>query len=159
MDNQAPLHYHNLIDKTLLFIKENSEISEEELPTIDYEELPKGLRLQLFRHLEKEGYTFHEKYEKVNGGNPTERLYISIKGLTFLEKGGFVNQYHSNIAIRKAEAIQNWPKKYWYVVAITTFFIGSFGDIVKEVLKQKILPNTTISKPPILNVTDSVNRR
>ena len=83
-------------------------------------------------------------------------FYITFDGVLFIDnlpdkfKG---KPYHYKDHVerekKKAENIERWPKKYWYIIAIGTFVIGSFSDIVKEVVKEKILPDKTILIPPL----------
>jgi hypothetical protein len=97
MYKNYPLHYAHLLNKTLLYLKENSALSKDEVHTINRDEIPKPLFMQLIRHLEKHEYIFIEKNEKLSGGF-NEQIYVSVYGLSFLEKGGFVNQYNAERA-------------------------------------------------------------
>jgi hypothetical protein len=85
-------YYIDVLDTFMLYIKENSKMSKGQTPTLKKDDIPEDIRLQLIRHLQKEELTFHEVTNKPDGSS-AEKIYLSIKGLLFLEKGGFKNQY------------------------------------------------------------------
>lgn len=58
---------------------------------------------------------------------------ITFEGRLFWESGGYTKDL-------KRKKITEFPKNYWWLIAIFTFTIGLFADILKERLKQKILP-------------------
>jgi hypothetical protein len=58
--------------------------------------------------------------------------FITFEGKMFLESGGYKNE-------RRKKWIIEFPKNYWWIIALIAFLIGFFGDISKEWLKQKIL--------------------
>ena len=107
--NKRGKHYNiNVLDTFMLYIKENSKMSKGQAHTLKKDDIPEDIRLQLIRHLQKEELTFHEVTNKPDGSS-SERIYLSIKGLLFLEKGGFKNQYKSertkyNLTIAKTIA-------------------------------------------------------
>jgi hypothetical protein len=58
---------------------------------------------------------------------------ITFNGRLFFENGGYKKDL-----IRKR--ILEFPKTYWWVIAIFGFTIGFFADVIKERLKQKKQP-------------------
>jgi hypothetical protein len=134
-----PIKYIELLDKCLTWIKESSKTNSNEIYTVRKDEIEKPYWLPLIRHFEKDGYVFIEKHEKECGGF-NERVYPSIYGLAFMESGGFANRCKNERKKAKDEAVQNFPKKYWYILAAITYFIGVFTPILTEKLKSEYLP-------------------
>jgi|GEM_PF-5452255 len=77
---------------------------------------------------------------------------ITFDGRLFWESGG----YEKNVKKKKRE---DFPKTYWWAIAAFTFIVGLFADVIKELLKQKILPNTTQQVLTLPKAVDSPQSR
>ena len=63
-----------------------------------------------------------------------EYYILTFEGVIFLNNGGYVSQ-------ERKRNITEFPKNYWWVIAIFTFFLGLFSDVVKEVINKRVLPS------------------
>lgn len=78
---------------------------------------------------------------------------VTFEGMLFWESGGYTKDL-------QRKKIIEFPKNYWWLIAIFTFIIGFFADVIKERLKQKISPKSIQSPPRFPVANDSVpNRR
>lgn len=78
---------------------------------------------------------------------------ITFEGRLFWENGGYTKDL-------KRKNITEFPKNYWWAIAIFTFIIGLFADPLKELLKQKILQQSTQQAPtPPINVDTMRNHK
>ncbi|HVT83626.1 MAG TPA: hypothetical protein VHD35_00415 [Chitinophagaceae bacterium] len=73
---------------------------------------------------------------------------ITFEGRLFWENGGYTSD------LRKKKIVE-FPKNYWWLIAIFSFIIGFFADVIKERVRQKILLNTIQSQPESQAITDS----
>ena len=64
---------------------------------------------------------------------------ITFEGRLFWESGGYTKDL-------KRKKIAEFPKTYWWVIAIFGFIFGFFADVIKERLKQKTPPPSNQSQ-------------
>jgi hypothetical protein len=96
-----------------------------------------------------DGKTHEYKYTDEHQG-----YFITYDGIIFVEAPTeeYKNrpyQYYLDNQKRKerAERIEKWPKRFWWLIAIITFIFGFIADIGKKWLTRKILPDTNQSAP------------
>ena len=124
----------------------------------------------IIQKLVKDGYIIEEEQEIVHFQSPSSNTYttkiykwfITYDGILFVEApiskySGKPYEYFLDNQKRKERSarIENWPKKFWWLIAIGTFVIGGFADIGKEVLRRKILPESTQLIQPIQEKSDT----
>jgi hypothetical protein len=73
---------------------------------------------------------------------------ITFEGRLFWESGGYTKD------LRRKKIIE-FPQTYWWAIAIFAFFVGLFSDVFKDLLKRKILPDTSLSPPKSPTSVDS----
>lgn len=73
---------------------------------------------------------------------------ITFEGRLFWENGGYIKDL-------KRKKIAEFPKNYWWLIAIFTFTIGLFADVIKEGLKQRILPKSSQQQQALPIVADT----
>lgn len=85
------------------------------------------------------------------------RYWITLnqKGIAAKKAGGHFKYEKLEAKKLRSEAISNWPKKYWWLVASVTLLVGWFGDLGKEALKDKIMKSQKESAPTIPTSIDS----
>lgn len=74
---------------------------------------------------------------------------ITFEGRLFWESGGYTKDL-------KRKRITEFPKNYWWAIALFTFVIGLFADTAKELLKQKILQPSNQPKQESPKKADSL---
>jgi len=127
----------------------------------------------IIQKLVKDGYILEETHEVTHfnqqhvytHSTKDYGYFITYDGILFVEapteeyKNRPYQYFINNQKIKdRAERIEKWPKRYWYIIAITSFIIGGFADIVKEAIRRKILPESTLSIPPIPSGSDTSTR-
>jgi len=73
---------------------------------------------------------------------------ITFDGRLFWENGGYTKDL-------QRKKIIEFPKNYWWLIAIFAFVIGFFADVVKEQLKQRKLPASSQQQPTPPIVSDT----
>jgi hypothetical protein len=74
---------------------------------------------------------------------------ITFEGRLFWESGGYAKDL-------RRKKIMEFPQTYWWAVAIFAFLVGFFSDILKDLVKQKISPDTSLSQPKSPTSIDSL---
>ena len=107
-----------------------------ELLKHDKIDLPDTILTEILFKLVKDGYLRIEIDDAPIGVQIIKDVnyyLITFDGLIFTQKGG----YKSDARRKK---VTEFPKNYWWLIALFTFFVGLFSDIIKERMKQRILP-------------------
>jgi hypothetical protein len=78
---------------------------------------------------------------------------ITFEGRLFWENGGYTKDL-------KRKKVAEFPKTYWYVIAVFAFTVGLFTDVIKTAISQRLLPNNTKSKHTIpINADSAQNHK
>jgi hypothetical protein len=127
----------------------------------------------IIQKLVKDGYIIEEEQEIVHFQSASDRTYTTKTFRWFITYDGilFVNApvkeyidrpydyFLDNLKRKEKSArIENWPKKFWWLIAIATFFFGFISDIGKEVFRRKILQESIQSAPLAPQMSDTLKK-
>lgn len=63
---------------------------------------------------------------------------ITFDGRLFLEQGGYAG-------LMKKDRLKNFPKNYWWIIALFAWTVGTVTDIGKEYIKKRFFGNETLN--------------
>ena len=106
----------------------------------------------IINHLIKDGYAALIESRKFDSeiSNYQKNTIITITGYYLIKKeGGYTRK-------ARRKWIMDLPKVYWWVIAIITFFVGFFLDILKERWTKETLPPSSKSQQEFPTSVDSL---
>lgn len=79
---------------------------------------------------------------------------IEPAGEHFLKRGDYTKEHKRN-------SLENFPKRYWWIIAIFSFLIGLFTDVIKTEIKYRVEKRSQLT-PKVNNphkiISDSLKR-